>query len=144
MVDTPNTDRSLPGSSLALLRSVAHRAHVFFSQLWSSSIKAALSIPPPAPPIFSSLQSKIGAKAFCVVRPSPCHGLWCGVDYQRQEKRDTDLWNTVHFFFHLSYSQTTSRMRGRDLQYKDGEYTVRQGGGGGRYRDIHCQCPPLM
>lgn len=50
MVDTPDTERPLSGSSLAALLSVAHRAHVFFSQLWSSLIKAALSIPPPAPP----------------------------------------------------------------------------------------------
>lgn len=80
MVDTSNTERPLSGGSLAVLLSVAHRAHVFFSQLWSSSIKAALSIPHQPLPPFSSLQSKIGAEAPCVAKPSPGHGLWCGVD----------------------------------------------------------------
>ena len=147
MVDTPDIERPLSGSSLAVLLSVAHRAHVFFSaQLRSSFIKAALSISPHQPlPHFFSLQSKIGAEACCVARPSPGHGLWCGVDYQRQEERDTDLWNTA--FFHISCSKTANRIshaREGSAVQRQSIQCSRQGGGGVRYRDIHCQCPPLM
>lgn len=51
MVDT----ESPLSSHMAVLLSVAHRAHVFFSYLWSSSIKAALSISPTAPPTLLQL-----------------------------------------------------------------------------------------
>lgn len=64
--------------------------------LWSSSIKAALCLYQLLPP-FLNWQSKVGARACCVARPSPGHGLRCGVDYRQQEERDTDLWNSECF-----------------------------------------------
>lgn len=116
--------------ALVALPSLAHRARVFFTRLWSGSIKAALSLQP-LPPFYFSLQSKIGARACRVARPSPGRSLWPGVDYQRQEERDTDLWSAVGKKNINNKKKTASCMQERDLQHKGGEYTVQQGGGWG-------------
>lgn len=94
-----------------MLLPVAHRAHVFFSQLWSSSIKAALSIPPTSPshpP--SACKAKKGLKRVVLRGRAPATA--CGVVLITSgRKRGIQTCGTFLFSSPVQKPPTASRMQ---------------------------------